>query len=116
MNYLTSRGLASAADCLRAEPVTGNTPLPFRLQKAAQELLSTYFGAFIADDDLVALQRFAECCDDPESGGHDLDKEQVHQLVRTGLLHCVEGNYHEITHFGDFILSVLADELNDSNA
>ncbi|EHL5833760.1 hypothetical protein KEB97_004303 [Salmonella enterica] len=112
MDYLTSRELVGAADWT---VLLDNSPLPFRLQTAILELISTYFEAFITDDDLVALQRFAECCDAPESGGHDLDKEQVHRLVKIGLLHCVKVNYHEITHFGSFILSVLTDELSGSN-
>lgn len=38
------------------------------------------FRSFVTDADLAALHRFAECCDDPESGGHDLEKEQVRRL------------------------------------
>ena len=63
--------------------------------------------SFVTDDDIAALNRFAECCDDPESGGHDLDKDQVTRLEKIGALQR-SGRVSYITDFGDFILSAAA--------
>ncbi|EIE3222550.1 hypothetical protein LFS25_004284 [Salmonella enterica subsp. enterica serovar Typhimurium] len=60
--------------------------------------------SFVSDDDITALNRFAECCDDPESGGHDLEKEQVKRLEKIGLLRR-SGRISFTTDFGDFVLS-----------
>ena len=66
------------------------------------------FRSFVTDADLVALHRFAECCDDPESGGHDLEKEQVLRLEAIGALRR-SGCVHWITGFGDVLISITAD-------
>ncbi|HID9380115.1 TPA: hypothetical protein ACXIY8_003278 [Klebsiella quasipneumoniae] len=65
------------------------------------------FRAFVTDADLAALHRFAECCDDPESGGHDLEKEQVRRLESIGALQR-SGRISYITDFGDFLISITA--------
>ncbi|STT96327.1 Uncharacterised protein [Klebsiella pneumoniae] len=65
------------------------------------------FRSFVTDADLAALHRFAECCDDPESGGHDLEKEQVRRLEEIGALRR-SGRIHWITEFGDVLISVTA--------
>ncbi|HHR0679373.1 TPA: ead/Ea22-like family protein [Klebsiella aerogenes] len=63
------------------------------------------FRSFVTDADLAALHRFAECCDDPESGGHDLEKEQVRRLEAIGALQR-SGRISYITGFGDFLISI----------
>lgn len=55
-------------------------------------------------DDIAALRRFEECCDDPEAGGYDLDKEQVKRLELAGALRRA-GRIHYITGFGDAVLA-----------
>ncbi|MGN9648196.1 hypothetical protein [Klebsiella michiganensis] len=65
------------------------------------------FRSFVTDADLAALHRFAECCDDPESGGHDLEKEQVRRLEAIGALQR-SGRISYITGFGDFLISLTA--------
>lgn len=65
------------------------------------------FRSFVTDADLSALHRFAECCDDPESGGHDLEKEQVRRLESIGALQR-SGRISYITGFGDFLISITA--------
>ncbi|MDU7347904.1 MAG: hypothetical protein E7L23_20865 [Klebsiella grimontii] len=65
------------------------------------------FRSFVTDADLAALHRFAECCDDPESGGHDLEKEQVRRLEAIGALQR-SGRISYITGFGDFLISITA--------
>lgn len=83
------RAMISAAPA--AQPVTVKLPEPWR--------------SFVTDDDIAALIRFADCCDDPDSGCHDLEPEQVARLVSIGALNQVRKNYHETTHFGDFLIS-----------
>ncbi|MDS7846587.1 ead/Ea22-like family protein [Klebsiella michiganensis] len=63
------------------------------------------FRSFVTDADLAALHRFAECCDDPESGGHDLEKEQVRRLEAIGALQR-SGRISYITGFGDVLISI----------
>lgn len=63
------------------------------------------FRSFVTDADLAALHRFAECCDDPESGGHDLKKEQVRRLEAIGALQR-SGRISYITGFGDVLISI----------
>lgn len=83
-----------------------------RAKKAESELESRAvtiepFRSFVTDSDLAALHRFAECCDDPESGGHDLEKEQVQRLEAIGALRRY-GCAHWITGFGDVLISITA--------
>ncbi|MBL4565669.1 ead/Ea22-like family protein [Citrobacter koseri] len=65
------------------------------------------FRSFVTDADITALHRFAECCDDPESGGHDLEKEQVRRLEAIGALQR-SGRISYITDFGDVLISITA--------
>lgn len=65
------------------------------------------FRSFVTDADLAAPHRFAECCDDPESGGHDLEKEQVRRLEAIGALQR-SGRISYITGFGDVLISITA--------
>lgn len=63
--------------------------------------------SFVTDSDILALRRFCECCDDPESGGHDLEKEQVTRLEKIGALQR-SGRISYITDFGDYLISITA--------
>jgi hypothetical protein len=63
--------------------------------------------SFVTDADILALRRFCECCDDPESGGHDLEKEQVARLEKIGALQR-SGRISYITDFGDYLVSITA--------
>ncbi|KJM58553.1 hypothetical protein B5M10_02965 [Pluralibacter gergoviae] len=61
--------------------------------------------SFVTDADLAALHRFVECCDDPDSGGHDLKKEQVRRLEKIGALQR-SGRISYTTDFGDLLISI----------
>ncbi|HCC5757354.1 TPA: ead/Ea22-like family protein [Citrobacter koseri] len=65
------------------------------------------FRSFVTDADITALHRFAECCDDHGSGGHDLKKEQVRRLEAIGALQR-SGRISYITDFGDVLISITA--------
>lgn len=72
----------------------------------AQPVIPRELRSFVTDADIAALHRFAECCDDPESGGHDLEKEQVQRLEKIGALQR-SGRISYITDFGDYLISVV---------
>jgi hypothetical protein len=54
------------------------------------------------DDDIKALRRFAETCEDGE--GYDLPKVTMVRLARIGLVRRCTGNIYEVTDFGSSIL------------
>ena len=70
----------------------------------AQPVIPRELHSFVTDADIAALHRFTECCDDPESGGHDLEKEQVQRLEKIGALQR-SGRIGYITDFGDYLIS-----------
>nr|WP_279079308.1 hypothetical protein [Hafnia alvei] len=72
-----------------------------------QPVMPRELRSFVTDADIAALHRFAECCDDPESGGHDLEKEQVQLLEKIGALQR-SGRISYITDFGDYLISANA--------
>ena len=61
--------------------------------------------AFVTHSDLAALHRFNECCEDPESGGHDLEKGVISKLEYIGALQR-SGRVSYITAFGEYLLSI----------
>lgn len=77
------------------------------LASTAQPVIPRELRSFVTDADIAALHRFAECCDDPESGGHDLEKEQVQRLEKIGALQR-SGRISYITDFGDYLISATA--------
>ena len=81
-------------------------PLPSD-EVPVQSVIPRELCSFVTDADIAALHRFAECCDDPESGGHDLEKEQVQRLEKIGALQR-SGRISYITDFGDYLISATA--------
>lgn len=67
-------------------------------------------------DDMAALRRFIECCEDPDAGGHDVEKNIITRLSQYGALRQVRPGYHEVTEFGEFILNGGIDELQQYRA
>lgn len=59
----------------------------------------------IAADEMKALKRFRECCEDFDSGGHDLSKPMTNRLEVAGALRSIGFDRHEITEFGDWLLA-----------
>lgn len=77
------------------------------VEESAQPVMAEQWRSFVTDADIAALHRFVECCDDPESGGHDLEKEQVQRLEKVGALQR-SGRISYITDFGDYLISATA--------
>ncbi len=53
---------------------------------------------------MIALRRFAECCEDSDAGGHDVRKEMVKSLCELGALRSIGFGRHETTKYGDWLL------------
>lgn len=60
--------------------------------------------ALLNKQELGWLKRFVECCEDSDSGGHDLRKEEVKRLCKIGVLRNCGFGRSEITEFGDRVL------------
>ncbi|MBW3512043.1 hypothetical protein [Janthinobacterium sp. NKUCC06_STL] len=58
----------------------------------------------IQENYIEALRRFRECCEDPDSGGHDVPKDEIRQLVEIGLLRSIGFGRHITTAFADWLL------------
>lgn len=61
-------------------------------------------------DDLSALKRFAECCEDSDSGGHDVAKDRMARLREIGAVQSKGFGRHQITTFGGYVLDLANDE------
>jgi len=59
--------------------------------------------AVISTDELAAFHRFCETCEDFESGGYDVPKEDMQRLARIGVVRWCGGSRYETTDFGDVI-------------
>lgn len=65
---------------------------------------------FLLPDDLVALKRFAECCEDSDSGGHDVAKDGMARLREIGVVESKGFGRSQITTFGGYVLDLANDE------
>lgn len=65
---------------------------------------------FLMPDDLAALKRFAECCEDADSGGHDVSKDRMSRLREIGVVESKGFGRHQITTFGGYVLDLANDE------
>lgn len=63
----------------------------------------------LQERDLKSLKRFFECCDDPDSGGHDVSKEAMTRLREIGVVESKGFGRHQITAFGDYVLCIETD-------
>jgi hypothetical protein len=79
-------------------------PLCTAAPPPAPPVLSDEVTTYLQPRDMAALQRFFECCDDPDSGGHDVPKEAMARLREIGVVAYKPFGQHEITSFGDFVL------------
>ena len=59
--------------------------------------------ALVSPDEWAALCRFRECCDDFDSGGHDVDKAMMRRLERIGVVRSTGFGRHEMTDFGNWL-------------
>ena len=65
---------------------------------------------FLLPDDLAALKRFAECCEDTDSGGHDVAKDRMARLREIGVVESKGFGRHQITTFGGYVLDLANEE------
>ena len=57
----------------------------------------------ITTDEMAAFDRFCECAEDFDSGGHDVPKEMMKRLAIIGLVRSCGFGRYETTLFGDGI-------------
>jgi hypothetical protein len=65
---------------------------------------------FLLPDDLAALKRFAACCEDTDSGGHDVPKDRMARLREIGVIESKGFGRYQITTFGGYVLDLENDE------
>lgn len=65
---------------------------------------------FLLPEDLDALKRFAECCEDTDSGGHDVPKDRMSRLREIGVVESKGFGRHQVTTFGGYVLDLANDE------
>lgn len=56
------------------------------------------------EDELAALYRFQETCEDSDSGGYDVDKEMMKRLAAIGVIESKGFGRYQFTEFGDFVV------------
>lgn len=56
----------------------------------------------LTPDEMVALLRFCETCDDGQ--GYDVPKPMMKRLARVGVVNHSSGGFYEITEFGDAVI------------
>lgn len=61
---------------------------------------------FLMPDDLAALKRFYECCEDCDADGHDVAKNRMARLREIGVVESKWFGHHQVTAFGDYVLSI----------
>lgn len=60
---------------------------------------------WISAADMMALRRFVECCEDSDSGGHDVEKDTMKRLEKLGAVRSLGFGRHELTILGDALLA-----------
>jgi|GEM_PF-4256310 len=55
-------------------------------------------------EELAALYRFQETCEDSDSGGYDVDKEMMKRLAAIGVIESKGFGRYQFTDFGDFVV------------
>lgn len=60
----------------------------------------------LTQTELKALKRFQECCEDPDSGGHDVPDEMMKRLSVIGLVRSIGFGRHTTTEYGEWVLAL----------
>lgn len=61
---------------------------------------------FLLPDDLAALKRFDECCQDPDCGGHDVPPDRMARLLEIGVVEWKGFGRHQMTTFGRYLIDL----------
>lgn len=56
------------------------------------------------EEELAALYRFQETCEDSDSGGYDVDKDMMKRLAAIGVIESKGFGRYQFTEFGDFVV------------
>jgi len=62
---------------------------------------------YLNEYDFADLFRFNECCEDFESGGHDVPKDRMKRLEELGVVRPLGFGRHEVTSFGSYVIETV---------
>ena len=60
--------------------------------------------ALLNAEEMAALYRFQETCQDFDSGGYDVDKDMMKRLAAIGVIESKGFGRYQFTDFGDFVI------------
>lgn len=86
-----------------------NEGAPGQLSRIAAVLGFGESDQFLAPDDMAALKRFCECCEDSGADGHDVPKEAMRRLAEIGVVRSMGFGRHTVTSFGDYVMGTHLD-------
>jgi len=66
--------------------------------------------ALLNVDELAALRRFQETCEDSDSGGYDVEKDMMKRLAAIGVIESKGFGRYQFTKFGDYIVARAAQQ------
>ena len=99
----------------RLSPSAPGTPeapkeLGLDIAVAVNQRIGKYIAAnkpalmLLNEEELAALYRFQETCEDSDSGGYDVDKEMMKRLAAIGAIESKGFGRYQLTEFGDFVV------------
>lgn len=102
----------AAASELVSAPGTPEAPkeLGLDIAVAVNQKIGKYIAAnkpalmLLNEDELAALYRFQETCEDSDSGGYDVNKEMMKRLAAIGVIESKGFGRYQFTEFGDFVI------------
>ncbi|GEM_PF-4341687 len=71
---------------------------------AAQQAAAPGALALLNAEEMAALHRFQETCQDFDSGGYDVDKNMMKRLAAIGVIESKGFNRYQFTEFGDYVV------------
>ena len=75
-----------------------------RVALAAQQAAAPGAQALLNAEEMAALHRFQETCQDFDSGGYDVDKNMMKRLAAIGVIESKGFGRYQFTDFGDFVI------------
>jgi len=99
-------------DAAPSAPSTPEAPkeLGLDIAVAVNQRISKYIAGnkpalmLLNEEELAALYRFQETCEDSDSGGYDVDKDMMKRLAAIGVIESKGFGRYQFTEFGDFVV------------
>lgn len=99
--FVSPDGIWEYSEAIKQDDVAGDagaSSIEDRMEAQAKP-----FAAYLTEDDFHDLHRFMECCEDSESGGHDVSKDRMRRLAELGVVRSCGFGRHEATAFGCYV-------------